>query len=171
MVSFGGVRTCSIARSGPRGILLQCGHDQTAGHEHEEQRQKDKTDRSRTKMLWFSHPHEHRRIALFRPEVRSATGRDIRSLPTPFNQQGKARLAPVGREVIFSSGIYTYGSLRPAGLSRWKCTLALPSVSRARNLNTDCIVVLNPDDYQGDPHHISYLVGLFPILRFRYHHL
>ena len=50
----------------------------------------------------------------------------------PFNQQGKVRLAPVGREVIFSSGIYTYGSLRRAGLSRWKCTLASHSVSRAR---------------------------------------
>jgi hypothetical protein len=50
-----------------------------------------------------------------------------------FNQQGKARLAPVGREVIFGSGTYTYGSLRPAGLSRWKCTLlASPSVGKTR---------------------------------------
>jgi hypothetical protein len=53
-------------------------------------------------------------------------------LPAPFNQKGKARLTPVRREVIFGSGIYTYGSLRPAGLSRWKCTLASHSVSRAR---------------------------------------
>src|SRR5215203_2942645 len=41
--------------------------------------------------------------------------------------------ASVGREIIFGSGIYTYGSLRRAGLSRWKCTLASHSVSRARS--------------------------------------
>lgn len=56
-------------------------------------------------------------------------------MPAPFDQQGKARLAPVGREVIFGSDIYTYGSLRPAGRARWKCTLASPSVSKARNLS------------------------------------
>ena len=39
-------------------------------------------------------------------------------MPAPFNQRGKARLAPVGREVVFGSGIYTYSSLRPAELSR-----------------------------------------------------
>jgi hypothetical protein len=53
-------------------------------------------------------------------------------LPAPFNQQSKARLAAVGREAIFGSGIYTYGSLRPAGLSRCRYTLASPLVSRAR---------------------------------------
>jgi hypothetical protein len=29
-------------------------------------------------------------------------------LPTPFDQQGKVRLAPVGREVMFGSCIYTF---------------------------------------------------------------
>jgi len=33
-------------------------------------------------------------------------GEGSRSLPDPFNQQGKARLAPVGREVIFGSVTY-----------------------------------------------------------------
>jgi hypothetical protein len=59
----------------------------------------------------------------------------LRSLPAPFNQQGKARLAPVGREVIFGTYTYTYDLLRPAVLSRWKCTLGAPSVSKARNLS------------------------------------
>jgi hypothetical protein len=61
----------------------------------------------------------------------------------PFDQRGKAGLAPVGREVIFGRGIYTYGSLRPAGLFRWKCTLALPSVSRARKCNSKNWVFLD----------------------------
>ena len=66
-------------------------------------------------------------------------------MPAPFNQQGKARLASVGREVIFGSGTYTSGSLRPAGLSRWKCTLASPSVSSARKLCSKGWVFLTSD--------------------------
>jgi hypothetical protein len=64
-----------------------------------------------SKTLRFSPPHgRYRIIALFRPEVRPAAG----SLPVPSNQKGKARLAPVGREVIFGSCTYTHGLLRPA---------------------------------------------------------
>jgi hypothetical protein len=60
-----GTTVLQVARSGPRGILLQCGPDLIAGHEHEERRQKDKTDHSRTKTLWLSPPHGYRMIALF----------------------------------------------------------------------------------------------------------
>jgi hypothetical protein len=103
-----------VARSGPRGIL-QCGPEWTARHEQEVRRQEDEANHSKAKTLWFSRLHgRYWMIALFRSEVRPAAGRGCRTLPTPSNQQGKARLAPVGREVIFSSGIYTYGSLIPA---------------------------------------------------------
>ena len=102
------------ARSGPRGILLQHGSDRTAGHEHEEQRQNDKPDHSRTKTLWFSRLHGRSwMIALF-PLRGSTSSRGGRSSLAPLHQRGKACLAPVGREVIFGCGIYTFGSLRPA---------------------------------------------------------
>ena len=39
----------------------------------------------------------------------------------------------MGRAVIFGTYTYTYDSLRPAVLSGWKCTLASPSVSKARS--------------------------------------
>jgi hypothetical protein len=74
-------------------------------------------------------------IALFSSRGPTSSREEGRSLPAPFNQRGKARLAQVGREVIFGSCTYTYGSLRPARLSRWKCTLASSSVSSARNLS------------------------------------
>ena len=38
------------------------------------------------------------------------------------------------------SYLHIYGSLIPAGLSRWKCTLASPSVSRARNLRSEEVI-------------------------------
>jgi hypothetical protein len=71
-------------------------------------------------------------IALFPSRGPTSSREGYQEFVDPFNQQGKARLAPVGREIIFGSGIYTYSSLRRAGLSRWKCTLASHSASRAR---------------------------------------
>jgi hypothetical protein len=71
-------------------------------------------------------------IALFPSRGPTSSREEGRSLPAPFDQRGKARLAPVGREVIFGCSTYTSDSLRPGGLSRWKCTLTSPSVIRAR---------------------------------------
>jgi hypothetical protein len=59
-------------------------------------------------------------------------GRGGRSSLVPFSRRGKARLVPVGREVVFGSGTYTHGSPRPTGLPRWTCTAASPSGSKAR---------------------------------------
>jgi len=57
MVSLTGVRTCSIACSGQRGILLQPGLERTARHEQEVRRQEDEANHSQARALWFSRLH------------------------------------------------------------------------------------------------------------------
>jgi hypothetical protein len=52
-----GTAVLQVARSGPRGILLQRGPYRTARHECEERRQEDEANHSQAKTLWFSRLH------------------------------------------------------------------------------------------------------------------